>query len=138
MKSASSVASKWGSRASGASNDYVEGAKNTTKDQSALAVAAIPIMKAALNKAIDSGRVARGLQASGKGGWTNGIVTKGAGRYSEGVSSATAQARYSANSGAFDAARNSAASMPRGEKGSAVNLNRVSTVVNALHKQKVG
>ncbi len=138
MKSASSVAGKWGSRASGASNDYVEGAKNTTKDQSALAIAAIPIMKTAINKAIDSGRVARGLQNSGKGGWQAGITTKGGGRYSEGVSSATAQARYSTNSGAFDTARNAAASLPRGEKGSAGNLNRVSAVVNALHKQKVG
>lgn len=136
-KSASQVASKWGSRASGASNDYVEGAKNTSKDQSALAVAAIPRMKTALNQAIDSGRVARGLQAAGKGGWQNGITTKGAGRYSEGVSSAQAQAKYSTNSGAYDSARNAASSIPRGDKGSASNLNRVAAVVNALHKQKV-
>lgn len=138
MKSAQSVAGKWGTRASGASNEYVEGAKNTTKDQSALAIAAIPRMKTALNQAIDSGRVAKGLNASGKVGWQTGITTKGGGRYSEGVSSATAQARYSANSGAYDTARNAAANLPKGDKGSAVNLNRVSTVVNALHKQKVG
>jgi len=138
MKSASSVSAKWGNRASGASQDYVDGAKNTTKDQSALAVAAIPIMKIAINKAIDSGRVASGLQKSGKQGWANGIATKGAGRYSEGVSGATAQAKYATNSGAFDAARNASASMPRGEKGSSTNLDKVRAVVNALHKQKVG
>lgn len=138
MKSASSVAAKWGSRASSASGDYVSGAQNTSKDQSALAIAAIPLMKTAINKAIDSGRVQKGLAASGKGGWQAGITSKGGGRYSEGVSAPTAQSKYSTNSGAFDTARNAAASLPRGEKGSATNLTRVSTVVNALRKQKVG
>ncbi len=138
MKTASQVSAKWGSRASAASNDYVEGAKNTTKDQSALAVAAIPFMKTAINKAIDSGRVARGLQNSGKGGWVAGITSKGGGRYSEGVSGASAQAKYATNSGAFDSARGAASELPRGDKGSPTNLNRVSAVVNALRKEKVG
>jgi len=138
MKSASSVAGKWGSRASGASNDYVEGAKSTTKDQAELAVKAIPIMKTALNKAIDSGRVAAGLKKSGKGGWQRAIETKGGNRYSEGVSGAEAQAKYATNSGAYDTSRNAAASLPRGEKGSSTNIARVTAVVNALHKQKVG
>ena len=138
MKTASQVSAKWGARASGASSDYVAGAQGTNKDQAALAKAAIPIMKTAINKAIDSGRVARGLDASGKGGWLNGITSKGGGRYSEGVSSASAQSKYSTNSGRYDGARNAAAGLPRGEKGSTINLNRVATVVNALRKEKVG
>lgn len=138
MKSASEVAKKWGERASGASEDYKKGALNTTKDQAAAAKAAIPIMKTALIKAIDSGRVAKGLDASGKAGWQRGITEKGASRYGEGVNTPTAQARYSQNSGKYDAARNAAANMPRGEKGSKVNLDKVSTVVNALRKEKVG
>lgn len=138
MKSASSVSKKWGDRASAASEDYKAGALGTTKDQAALAKAAIPFMKTALIKAIDSGRVAKGLDASGKAGWQKGITEKGASRYGEGVSTPTAQSKYASNSGKFDTARNSSASMPRGEKGSAVNLAKVSTVVNALRKEKVG
>lgn len=138
MKTASQVSAKWGSRASNASGDYVSGAQNTTKDQAALAKAAIPFMKTAINKAIDSGRVARGLDASGKAGWARGIATKGGNRYAEGVSTADAQSKYATNSGKFDGARNAASSLPRGEKGSAQNLSRVSAVVNALRKEKVG
>lgn len=138
MKSASSVAGKWGSRASGASNDYIEGAKTTSKDQAELAIKSIPNMKSAINKAIDSGRVERGLKKSGKAGWQRAVETKGGTRYSEGVTNADAQAKYSTNSGAYDTARNSASNLPRGEKGSATNLNRVTAVVNALRKQKLG
>ena len=138
MKTASQVSKKWGERASNASGDYVSGAQNTTKDQAALAKAAIPFMKAGINRAIDSGRVARGLDASGKAGWARGIQVKGGSRYSEVVSTADAQSKYSTNSGRYDGARNAAASLPRGEKGSAQNLTRVSAVVNALRKEKVG
>mgnify|MGYP007071617666 CR=1 FL=1 len=138
MKTASDSAKKWGERAGSAAGDYVKGAQNTTKDQAANAKAAIPVMKAAINKAIDSGRVAKGLDKSGKAGWQRGIEEKGGSRYSEGVNTAGAQSKYATNSGAYDSARNASANMPRGEKGSLVNLAKVATVVNALRKQKVG
>ena len=137
MKTASQVSKKWGERASGASGDYVTGAQNTSKDQAALAKEAIPRMKIALNKAIDNGSVARGLDASGKSGWLSGITIKGGNRYSEGVSSATAQAKYSTNSGKFDGARGASDGMPTGDKGSVMNLSKVAAVVNALRKQKM-
>lgn len=136
MKNAGDVAKKWGERAGGASADYVAGAENTSKDQAGLAEAAIPFMKIGINKAIDSGRVARGLKRSGKSGWVAGIKEKGGNRYSEGVSTATAQSKYAQESGKYDTARNSASSMPRGEKGSAVNLAKVAKVVNELRKVK--
>lgn len=138
MKTASQVVEKWANRASQASDDYKKGANETTKDQAALAKAAIPLMKTAILKAIDSGRVAKGLDNSGKGGWLDGINQKGANRYGEGTGTAKAKTKYQTNSGRFDSARNASASMPRGEKGSATNLAKVSTVVAALRKEKVG
>lgn len=135
-KSAQAVGSKFVERASAASGDYVKGAQETTKDQSALAIAAVPRMKLALNKAIDSGRVAKGLQKSGKGGWLQGVATKGQERFGSGV--ANSMNKYVTNSAPYDTARNAAASLPRGEKGSATNISRVTAVVNALRTQKVG
>ncbi len=135
-KSAQSVAQKFVDRASAASQDYLKGAQETSKDQSALAIAAIPRMQSAIVKAITSGRVAKGLQASGKSGWLKGIADKGANRFAEGVS--TSMGKYAVNSGKYDGARNVAANMPTGEKGSATNLAKVAAVVSALRTAKVG
>jgi len=135
-KSAQSVGQKFVDRASAASGDYVKGARETSKDPIALAVAAIPRMKIALNKAIDSGRLGRRLQEAGKTGWLHGIEKKGESRFGEGVSAS--MAKYVQNSSKYDGARNASASLPRGEKGSATNLAKVTAVVNALRSAKVG
>lgn len=136
MKSAQSVGQKFVERAGAASGDYVKGARETSKDQSALAIAAIPRMKLALNKAIDSGRVQKGLSASGKNGWLDGVTKKGEERFGSGV--AVSMNKYVTNSSKYDGARNAAASLPRGEKGSATNLAKVTAVVTALRTAKVG
>lgn len=136
MKSAQSVSQKFVERAGAASGDYLKGAKDTTKDPIALAVAAIPRLKIALLKAIDSGRMARNMQAAGKSGWLAGIIKKGEERFGSGV--AASAAKYATNSGKFDSARGAADSMPTGDKGSATNLAKVGAVVNALRAAKVG
>jgi len=134
MKTAQSVAQKFVERAGAATSEYLSRSRETTKDQSALAIVAIPRMKSAWNRAVDSGLVQKGLQESGKGGWLAGIVKKGADRFGPGVSAS--MARYATESGKFDAARNAAANMPTGDKGSSVNLAKVAAVVTALRKAK--
>lgn len=136
MKTAQQAAEKFASRASAASGDYGKGARETTKDQASLAIAAADIHKAATMEALNAGRYAKGLQKSGKQGWLNGITSKGENRYSEGVM--VAGPKYAANSAPYDSARNAAAGMPRGMKGSAANLNRVKAVMDALRAAKVG
>ena len=135
-KTAAQVAGKYAERAANAAGDYVAGAQGTSKDQSAAAKAAIPIMKSELMKAIDSGRVARGLDRSGKAGWLAGVVGKGSERFASGV--AAGQAKYATNSAKFDVARGAAAALPRGARGSETNLARVKAVVSALRVAKVG
>ena len=130
MKTAGQVAQKYADRASAASGDYVEGARSTTKDQSAAAIAAAAIYAQATQAAIQEGRFAKGLQKSGKSKWLAGVTEKGGNRYGEGVSGASPE--YATASARFDGARGAASSMPRGIKGSAQNLQRVSAVVNAL------
>ena len=136
MKSAQAVAQKFVNRASGASGDYVEGAKTTSKDQNARAIASAEVHKQATLQALNEGRFAAGLRRAGKDSWLNGVEKKGGIRYGDGV--ANSQEKYAVNSGRYDSARGAAESIPRGVKGSPANLQRVSAVVTALRKQKVG
>lgn len=135
-KTAQSVMQKFIERAGAATSDYVKGVQETTKDQSQRAIAAIPLMKQGINAAIDSGRVARGLQKSGKAGHLAGVISKGANRFGEGV--AVSGQKYAINSGKYDTARAASDNMPRGLKGSTTNLAKVNAVVNALRAAKTG
>lgn len=136
MKSASTSATKWATRTSAASVDYVAGVNATDKDQSAHAVAAKEIYKSQLQASFAKDSYAKGLQKSGKAGWQAGVTQKGGQNYSTGVSTAGAQTKYATNSGKYDSARSAATNLPRGARGSAANLARVAAVANALHAAK--
>src|SRR5689334_22379753 len=125
MKTASESAKKFVERAGAASGDYGSGAQNTSKDQSALAVAGQANLLAAITAAITSGRWAKNLQASGKAAWLKGVLEKGVNRFGEGVASGAG--KYATNSGKYDSARGAANPLPRGPKGSEANFLRSKT-----------
>jgi hypothetical protein len=133
-KTAQQSAQKYVERASAASGDYVSGSEQTTKDQAALAIASAPIYAAALQASITKGSYAKGLGKSGKAGWLAGVRAKGGERFAGGVSASAG--KYATNSAPFDSARNAAASLPRGLKGSETNFARVKAVVIALRVAK--
>lgn len=135
-KSASESAKKFVERAGAATQDYVQGAESTTKDQSAAAIAAAPNYAAGVQAGIARGAFQKGLSKSGKAGWAKGVREKGANRFAEGVASGAG--KYATNSGAYDGARGAANSLPRGPKGSEANFARSKAVGQALRKQKVG
>lgn len=136
MKTAQQSAQKFVERAGAASNDYVEGAQRTGKDQAAAAIAAAPNYAAGVQAAITRGAYAKGLQQSGKAGWLKGITEKGVNRFAEGVASGSG--KYAANSGKYDSARAAADALPRGPKGSEQNFARAKAVGQALRKMKTG
>lgn len=135
-KNAQAVAEKFVNRAGAASGDYVSGSEQTTKDQSSAAIAAKAIYQQALTASFARGSFEKGLAKSGKSGWLNGVRSKGSERFASGV--AASAGKYAQESGKYDGARNAASSLPRGLKGSATNLARVSAVVNALRTAKTG
>lgn len=135
MKTAQSVAQKYATRAGAASGDYVSGAQQTTKDQSSRAIASKKIYQDALTASFTRDAYAKGLQKSGKAGWIDGVVKKGGERYASGVS--VSASKYATESAKYDGARAAADNLPRGVKGSAQNLARVSAVVQALRAVKV-
>lgn len=83
---AATAAARWVQGAQSGATRYVEGARATSKDPTALAIQAIPRMRQRINEAIDSGKVANGLRRAGKQGWLQGIESKGQTNYSSGVS----------------------------------------------------
>jgi hypothetical protein len=137
MKTSSQAGPRWSTRAASAAPDYLAGSQQTTKDQSAAAIAAKGNYAAAITASIARGAFEKGLQRSGKAGWLAGIQQKGEQNFSTGVSTPRAQSAYVTNSGKFDSARNAAAGLARGPRGSAGNLQRVTAVANALHAAKV-
>jgi hypothetical protein len=82
------VADKWVQRAGAASADYQRGVEQTDKDPTALAAAAGARYIAKVQEAYNSGKWARRLQAVGKAGWTQAVVSKGVANYTTGVNSA--------------------------------------------------
>lgn len=136
MRSAQESAEKYVNRAGSASQDYVEGATNTNKDQAAAAIAAEPLYQQALTESFARKSFSKGLQKSGKSKWAEGVRVKGSARYAGGVAAAAGD--YATNSGKYDSARNAASSLPRGPKGSEQNFNRAKTVGLALRKLKIG
>lgn len=138
MKTANDAVAKWQTRAGSASQDFAEGAQSTDKDQAQRAIAAKEVYKTALTESFGRDAYAKGLGRSGKQGWLQGIQQKGAQNFSTGVSSNLARDKYVTNSSKFDAARKAADSLPRGARGSASNLQRVTAVANALRAVKVG
>lgn len=83
---ASTVAQRWAQNAAAAAPRYVQGAEQTSKDPTALAIAALPKYMQRVQEAYQSGRTQRGLQRAGKAGWLAGVTGKGAMNYSNGVS----------------------------------------------------
>ncbi len=138
MKSANEAVLKWANRAGSAGGDYTQGAQTTDKDQAQRAIAAKANYQQALTESFSRDAFSKGLQKSGKSGWLAGVMEKGANNYSTGVTADSSRSKYVTNSSRYDAARKAADTLPRGPRGSAQNLNRVSAVMNSLRAVKVG
>jgi len=69
VKSQATALANYTGSAPRAATAWAEGIASTTKDQAALAVAAIPRMVQGFNDAANSGRIASGLQRGGTSYW---------------------------------------------------------------------
>lgn len=87
---AATATARWTAGASQGQQRFVEGVQSTTKDPTALAIAAQNKMLANVTAAITSGRYARGLSRVGKAGWQQATVAKAA-NYSVGIQASSAK-----------------------------------------------
>lgn len=81
---AATAAQRYVAGASAGQQRFVEGVQNTTKDPTALAIAAQQKMLTNVTTAITSGKYARNLSRVGKAGWQAATVAKAA-NYSVGI-----------------------------------------------------
>mgnify|MGYP001575390468 CR=1 FL=1 len=137
-KTASQSVGKWQNNAGVSADEYIAGARNPKRSQSAAAIASKQFALQAIQEAFNSGRWEAGLRRSGDAGWFEGVEQKGANNYPTGISSQVSATKYMERSGRYDSARRAAEGSPRGGKGSAQNLARVQKVVAALRAAKVG
>ena len=86
------MANKWGTRLVNAQGDMIQGVQRMTVSPTEEAAKAIPKMKAALIRAIDSGKVERGLKGVTKEAWTAKYTTLLPQRLASGVESAKEKA----------------------------------------------
>jgi hypothetical protein len=136
MKDPNSLAQKYATRASAAAQDYANGVASTT-GQAAAAAAAVNTWAASVADPGAQKRFVANLNKAGDAAWQNGVKTKGAGRYSQGVQAAAS--KWATNVGPFFSAISSAmGTMPaRGLRGSAANVQRVQVIDQALHSAKL-
>jgi hypothetical protein len=135
-KTASQSSEKFATRAGAAVGEYVNGAKGAGDAWKRGAKAAVANHKAAVQEALTNNSYERGIDGASATDYAEGVESKGSQRYAEGVSAS--RPKYEKNSAKYDTARNAASALPRGPRGSAQNLTRVSAVTTALRKVKTG
>ena len=121
---------KWVRRASVASVDYLKGVENPKKSWSAAAVAAEGNYKQGVVAAANAGRFAKGVKAAGDAKWKENAVSKGPGRFAEGV--ALAKDQWQKGFAPYHSAISSLNLPARGPKGDPKNLARVAAVASTL------
>lgn len=126
---------KWARRAGSAGQEYAEGVANPRVSWAQATTAAAAAQAAGVQQAITEKRFEKGVARAGDETWKKGAMTKGPGRFAEGV--AGAEAAYAAGVAPYTAAIESLKLPPRGPKGDPRNLERVKVVAMKMREVKV-
>lgn len=136
IKSTSSIAQKWARVTPQRSQDYADGVQSPKRDWKAAAAAANDTYKAAVTKAANENRFAKGVNEAGTEKWQSRTLAKGPQRFVEGVQ--VAQGDYESGFAPYaDVIRNTSLP-PRFPKGDPRNLDRVAVLAKALNAKRVG
>lgn len=135
IKDISESSDKWVRRAAQAGPDYERGVRNPRTPWAEATAAAENNYKTGVVAAANSGAFGRGVKAAGNDKWQRNAISKGPGRFAEGVT--VAKDDWVKGFAPFQATIKSLTLPPRGPKGSPQNLQRVAAVANALRAVKV-
>lgn len=136
VKSADRVAGKWSRVTPMRQQDYTEGVQSPRTPWAAAAAAANDRYKAGVQEAATANRFQRGVQAAGDQRWQSKSLSKGPGRFAEGVSISgpdyqAAVQPYLDTIAATQLPQRFPAGDPR-------NLERVRAIAMALRKKRTG
>lgn len=134
---ATSVASKWSTRASAAGSAYSSGVKSPKKDWAASTAGAEAAYEAGVQAAIGRHAFSGGVKKAGTSRWQSRATSVGQTRFTQGVQATDAQSSMSSGIAPFlDVLRNLSTNA-RGPRGSAQNYTNVQMVGDALHAKKL-
>lgn len=125
---------RWKNNAAAASQTYVEGVNNPRKDWAIATAEAEKNYNAAIQAAVSNGSFGKGVKKAGSARQKEGVNTKGANRYAEGVQ--MGDSNYAAGIQPYISTLESLTLKPRGIKGSPANYDRVKQVCDALIAKK--
>jgi hypothetical protein len=129
---ATTVATKWATRAGAAGADYTNGVQNPSTDWATATAAAATVYGQAVQQAVSNGSFQKGVAAAGTSKWQSGAVNKGSTRYVPGVNAG--KTNYVNGVTPYFNVLSNLTLPPRNVKGN--NSARTDAVVTALMKQK--
>ncbi len=135
-KSTKSTSDKWARVTPGRSEDYKIGINNPKRSWAAEATASKENYKAGVDKAHANNSFVKGIAAAGDSKWKTKALSKGPGRFAEGVTDA--QSDYEKGIAPFLSAIQATDLGPRFPRGDIRNLDRVKKVTEAVRKVKMG
>ena len=136
VKSSAAIREKWARVTPQRTEDYKIGVQSPRRDWAAAATAQKETHKAAMVAAAASDSFAKGVAKAGTDKWRSRALTKGHGRFAEGVM--VAGPDYEAGFGPYRDEIERTTLPPRFPKGDPRNIMRVSAIAAALRKKKLG
>jgi hypothetical protein len=136
IKALDQISSKWARVTPQRTQDYSQGVSNPRRPWAASAAAAQGVWGAAVQQAVTAGSFSKGVNKSGDANWQQKTLSKGPGRFAEGV--AVGEGDFNAGFAPYHQVIAGLTLPPRGPKGSPQNLNRVTAIATALNKKRLG
>jgi len=135
IKNMSSIREKWTRVTPMRTEDYKIGVQNPKRDWADATEAQEDVWKMAITEAAAKGMFGRGVRAAGSNKWRDNALSKGPGRFAEGVM--VAGPDYETGFKPYHDVIASTTLPPRFPKGDPRNIQRVSVLATALRKKKI-
>jgi len=135
VKSMDRITTKWARVAAVSQPEYEEGVRNPRKDWADETRKAEGNYDRGVQQAIQQKRFGKGVARAGTQKWQQNAIEKGVPRWAQGIQ--VSQANYEAGFQPYREVIMRTQLPPRGPKGDPKNIQRVSVMADALHKEKL-
>lgn len=135
VKSLDRISKKWARVAQASQAEYEEGVRNPRKNWAEETAAAEQRYEQGITQAISQKRFGKGVRAAGQEKWQRNSVEKGPQRWANGIQ--LSQDNYERGFAPYRSVIEGITLPPRGPKGDPKNIQRVSAIADALHKEKL-
>jgi hypothetical protein len=135
IKTLDRISQKWSTVTPQRQTEYTDGVQNPRTDWLAATQAAAANYDKGIQAAVANKSFSKGVARAGSQKWQQKTLTKGPGRWAQGVS--VSRSDYEAGFAKYHQAISGITLPPRGPKGDPSNINRVAIIAKTLHDLKV-